>query len=273
MAAWREQPMTGLSICEAPSWDGRRTAALAHPPFEAASRGALMLGDAEKEARQRGYQAMVGPMAAGTWGSYRLMMWSDDSPAFVGEPRTGPYDLEAYLRARFAVAETHFSAAAAPGPRGFETAGSPDVIVAAWDGRDPAALLAEAHGVVMRAFAKTAFFRPIPCDRFVAAYLPGLAQADPRFVFAARDPTGRSVGFALAYPDPIRKGAIVLKTYAALAPGIGRRMADIVHSRAAESGFTEVIHALMRDGVTSASQSRKVGGRPIRRYALMGKIL
>jgi hypothetical protein len=50
-------------------------------------------------------------------------------------------------------------------------------------------------------------------------------------------------------------------------------MADIVHSRAAELGFTEVIHALMRDGVISASQSRKFGGRPIRRYALMGKIL
>jgi hypothetical protein len=265
--------MTDLSICEAPHWGGRRTAALAHPPFEAVSCGELMLRDAEKEARQRGYEAMVGPMAADTWGSYRLMLWSDGSPAFAGEPSTGPYDLEAYLRARFAIAETHFSAAAATGPRGFATAGSPDVIVAAWDGRDPAALLAEAHGVVMTAFAKTAFFRPIPRDRFVAAYLPGLAHADPRFVFAARDPAGRSVGFTLAYPDPIRKGAIVLKTYAALAPGIGRRMADIVHSRAAELGFTEVIHALLRDGVISASQSRKFGGRPIRRYALMGKIL
>lgn len=265
--------MTDLSICEAPTWGGRRTAALAHPPFEAASSGELMLRDAEKEARQRGYEAMVGPMAADTWGSYRLMLWSDGSPAFAGEPRTGPYDLEAYLRARFAIAETHFSAAAATGPRGFATAGSPDVIVAAWDGRDPAALLAEAHGVVMTAFAKTAFFRPIPRDRFVAAYLPGLAHADPRLVFAARDLAGSLVGFTLAYPDPIRKGAIVLKTYAALAPGIGRRMADIVHSRAAELGFTEVIHALMRDGIVSASQSRKFGGRPIRRYALMGKIL
>jgi hypothetical protein len=265
--------MTGVSICEAPSWQGRRTAALAHCAFEAASCGALLLRDAERQARLRGYEAMVGPMAADTWGSYRLMMWSDGSPAFGGEPTTGPYDLEAYLRAHFVIAETHFSAAAAPGPRGFATAGAPDVMVAAWDGRDPAALLAEAHGVVMTAFAKTAFFRPIPCDRFVAAYLPGLAHADPRFVFAARDRLGRSVGFALAYPDPIRKGAIVLKTYAALAPGIGRRMADIVHSRAAELGFTEVIHALMRDGITSASQSRKFGGRPIRRYALMGKIL
>jgi hypothetical protein len=265
--------MTDLSISEAPTWAGRRTAALAHPAFEAVSCGESMLRDAEKEARRRGYEAMVGPMAADTWGSYRLMLWSDGSPAFAGEPSTGPYDLEAYLRARFAIAETHFSAAAATGPRGFTAAGPPDVMVAAWDGRDPGALLAEAHAVVMSAFAKTAFFRPITRDRFVAAYLPGLAQADPRFVFAARDPAGRSVGFTLAYPDPIRKGAIVLKTYAALAPGIGRRMADIVHSRAAELGFTEVIHALMRDGVISASQSRKFGGRPIRRYALMGKIL
>jgi hypothetical protein len=264
--------MTELSISQAPSWDGRRTVSLAHPPFEAASAGELMLRDAEKEARRRGFEAMVGPMAADTWGSYRLMLWSDGSPAFVGEPNTGPYDLEAYLRVGVAIAETHFSAAAAPGPRGFAMAGSPDVVVAAWDGRDPAALLAEVHGVVIAAFANTAFFRPIPRDQFVAAYLPGLAHADPRFVLAARDPAGGLVGFTLAYPDPIRKGAVVLKTYAALAPGIGRRMADIVHSRAPALGFTEVIHALMRDGITSAAQSREFGGRPIRRYALMGKI-
>jgi hypothetical protein len=265
--------MTDISISEAPSWDGRRTAALTHPPLESAFSAESMLRDAEREARQRGYEAIVGPMAADTWGCYRLILWSDGSPTFVGEPSTGPYDLEAYLRAGFVIAETHFSAAAAPGPRGFATAGSPDVTVVTWDGRDPAALLAEAYGVVMTAFAKAPFFRPIPRDQFVAAYMPGLAHADPRFVLAARDATGRSVGFTLAYPDSVRKGSIVLKTYAALAPGIGRRMADIVHRRAAELGFTQVIHALVRDGIASASQSRKFGGRPIRRYALMAKIL
>ena len=265
--------MSDLTISEAPSWNGRRTAALASPTFLDAASGESALRDAEAAARRAGYAAMVGPMTGDTWGSYRLLLWSDGSPAFLGEPNTGPFDLEAYLRAGFDIAETHSSAVAAPGPRGYANVGSPDVTVTAWDGRDPKVLLAEAHGVVMEAFARTAFFRPIPREHFVAAYAPALAHADPRFVLAARDGTGKPVGFTLAYPDPMRKGAIVLKTYAGLLPGVGRRMADIIHAAAGEAGFTEVVHALMRDGIASAAQSRKFSGRTIRRYALMGKVL
>ena len=265
--------MSHPTISEAPAWDGRRTAAIASPKFADALAGAALLQAAEEEARRAGYQAVVGPMAGDSWGSYRLLLWSDGSTPFLGEPTTGPFDLEAYLRAGFTIAETHSSAVAAPGPRGFAGSGASDVSVTAWDGRDPAAVLGEAHDVVMAAFANTAFFRPIPRERFIAAYAPALAHADPRFVLAARDAAGKPVGFTLAYPDPMRKGAIVLKTYAALLPGIGRRMADVIHATAAEAGFAEVVHALMRDGIASAAQSRKFGGRTIRRYALMGKLL
>ena len=261
-----------IKITDAPSWNGRHTAALASPAFADAASGCAALRAAEADAWARGYEAVVGPMAGDTWGTYRLMIWSDGSPPFFGEPATGPYDLESYLRAGFGIAETHFSAVAAPGSRGFGAAGSPDITVKAWNGADAAALLSDAHGVVTAAFARTAFFRPIARERFLATYLPMLAHADPRFILEAREPSGRAVGFTLAFPDPMRKGAIVLKTYAALAPGIGRRMADHVHAAAAEAGCREVIHALMRDGIASASQSRKFGGRPIRRYALMGKI-
>lgn len=260
-------------ISEAPSWSGRRTAAIASSPFSDSSSGETILCEAEATARRAGYEAVVGPMAGDTWGPYRLLLWSDGSAPFAGEPKTGPYDLEAYLKAGFTIAETHSSAVAAPGSRGFAEMGPRDVSITAWDGRDPAALLRDAHGVVMTAFSKTAFFRPIPHEHFVAAYAPLLTHADPRFVLAARDKAGRAVGFTLAYPDPMRRGAIVLKTYAALVPGIGRRMADLIHTAAADAGFTEVVHALMRDGIASAAQSRKFSGRTIRRYALMGKIL
>ena len=254
-------------------WRGRRAAALASPHFASVADGEGWLREAEGLARRQGFAAAVGPMAGDSWGVYRVALWSDGSPPFFGEPPTGPFDLEAYLAAGYSVAEAHSSAVAAPGSRGFCAAGPPDATVRAWDGLDPAALLADAHGVVMQAFARAPFFRPLPLDRFVAAYLPFLSRADPRFVLVARERNGRPIGFTLAFPDPLRPAAVVLKTYAGLTPGIGRRMADVVHATAAVAGFSEVIHALMRDGIASASQSRKFGGRVIRRYALMGKIL
>jgi len=263
-------------VSPAPSWNGMRTAAVALPFGDDADAVADVLKGAVAKAREQGYEAIVGPMIGGTWGTwgtYRIVTWSDGSPGFMGEPLSHSFHLEAFRMAGFDVAETHFSAVTESGSKGFGNVGSADLSVRHWNGADPETLLADAHAVVMEAFAKTPFFTPIPREHFIGAYAPMLAKADPRLILEARDGSGRAVGFTLAYPDPLRQGAVVLKTYAGLVPGIGRRMADVIHSTAADLGYPEVVHALMREGIASANQSRKFGGRTIRRYALMGQVL
>ena len=117
------------------------------------------------------------------------------------------------------------------------------------------------------------FFTPVPETIFLDRYGPLLAQADPRFILRAVDNNGTLCGLTLAFPDPMRQGAIVLKTYVGTVPGAGRAMADRIHALAGELGFSEVVHALMRAGIVSEAQSRKFGGTVFRRYALMGRLL
>ena len=256
----------------APPWNGLKTAAIGCVSFGDPDTGADFLRSACDTLRGEGFGAVVGPMDGNTWGRYRIAAWSDGSPAFTMEPGAGPHDLAAYGAAGFHVAERHFSATAAVGSRGWSDAGS-GMAVSSWDGSRPEALLADAHAVAMAAFRDTDFFTPVPRAAFVAAYLPLLGRADPRFILAARDASGRPVGFTFAFPDPSRRGAVVLKTYAGLVPGAGRRMADRIHGLAAEAGHTEVVHALIRQGIASEAQSRKFGGRVFRRYQLMGRRL
>ena len=266
--------MTGFPTIHraAPSWGGLKTAAVGCGSFDDPENGAGFLRAACDTLRAEGFGAVVGPMDGNTWGRYRIQSWSDGSPSFAMEPGADAGVLDAYAAAGFSVAEEHFSATAAVGSRGWGDAGS-GIGVTPWDGTDPETLLSEAHAVAMAAFRDTDFFTPLPREAFVAAYLPLLGRADPRFILAARDAHGRPVGFTFAFPDPWRPGAVVLKTYAGLVPGAGRRMADRIHALAGEAGFGEVVHALIRRGIASEAQSRKFGGRPFRRYRLMGRRL
>ncbi|WP_421980671.1 hypothetical protein [Roseibium sp.] len=257
---------------DVPAWKGLRTAAVGTAAFDDAESGAAFLEEACDTLRGEGFEAVVGPMDGSTWGTYRLQTWSDGSPAFLMEPAGGPEDLAAYERAGFKIAELHVSATAAPGSRGFAERVR-GVSVESWNGRDPEALLSGAHALVMEGFRTTPFFTPVPEAMFLERYAPLLAHADPRFILRALDHDGNLRGLTLAFPDPMRQGAIVLKTYVGTVPGAGRAMADRIHALAGELGFREVVHALMRSGIASEAQSRKFGGTVFRRYALMGRLL
>jgi hypothetical protein len=257
---------------DAPSWDGLRTAAVGCFRYPDIATGTAFLRAACATLKDEGFGAVIGPMDGNTWRRYRLPIWSDGSSAFAMEPDAGPHDLASYQAAGFDIAETHVSATAAPGTRGWGDAAR-GVTIASWDGKSPETLLAEAHRLVSQGFANTPFYTPVPAEHFIASYLPLLAQAEPRFILRGTVADGRIVGLTLAFPDPIRRGAVVLKTYVGIVPGVGRAMADHVHRLAGELGFKEVVHALMRDGIVSQAQSRKFGGTVFRRYALMGKNL
>jgi len=257
---------------DVPSWNGRKTAAIGCGAFQDVESGRAFLADACTTLQGEGFEAVVGPMDGSTWGAYRLPVWSDGSAGFFMEPSAGPHDLLAYETAGFEIAELHVSATATTGSRGFADR-VPGLAVNSWDGREPEKLLSSAHALVMEGFSKTPFFTPVPEAIFVERYAPLLAHADPRLILQATDEAGEVKGLTLSFPDPLRAGAVVLKTYVGAVPGAGRAMADRVHDLAGDLGFKEVIHALMREGIVSEAQSRKFGGTVFRRYALMGRVL
>ncbi|MEM8850496.1 MAG: hypothetical protein AAGE03_10725 [Pseudomonadota bacterium] len=251
---------------EAPSWDGLGTmaiGALKAPDIETAN---ALLDHIRQRAKALGAEALIGPMDGDTWHSYRLVTETDGRPPFLMEPTSPAHLLQAFEAAGFQTISRYFSAARPL------VQGIPDASIQIWDGSDPDALFTQVHRLSCEAFADNAFYKPIDLDTFLGMYRPVIPMLKPDLVLFARD-GDRLTGFLFGIPDyaegPGTKTAI-LKTYASLARGVGRALAQTFHANAAASGYDMAIHALIHDDNISADRSRQEGAAIFRRYALMG---
>lgn len=260
-------------IKAAPSFNGLKTAAVNGHHFANIDEGLEILKSAEQEARRKGYETLIGPMDNGSWGPYRLVMYSDGSPSFVGEPQSGVYDLEAYIKAGFIIGEMHSSAKANISNRTEPTKHIKNLKMTAWDGKNPEKLLKDVHRITMTAFAKTPLFSPIPANDFIQAYIPILKRADPRLLLSAMNENGEMVAYLLSYPDPNWPKTLIVKTYAATEPGAGRYLMEQILWRGKNYGFEQAVFGLMRDGNYSTSALKRFDATIFRRYALMEKRL
>ena len=86
---------------DAPSWDGRRTAAVGNIDFLSAESGTALLKQIVEQLKQEDFGAVLGPMDGDTWHSYRVVVESDGSPPFLMEPTSGPNDLDAFKALAF----------------------------------------------------------------------------------------------------------------------------------------------------------------------------
>ena len=260
---------------DAPSWNGQRTAAIGNFRCESASSGAALLAKAIALLRTEGFESAIGPMDGDTWHRYRLVSESDGTPPFLMEPISGPYDKTAFELSGFTPISNYVSTRAkladAIGPG--EPVHLEGVMVSAWDGRDPAALIGRLFEMSSASFSRNAFFKPITKSEFMRLYDPVLPLIDPHLVLFAHDAAGTLVGFLFGLPDhaggdgPKRA---ILKTYASGRRGVGHVLADSFHRKARDLGFVEVIHALMLVENVSLQRSGRHAGQVFRRYALMG---
>ncbi|MBF9031626.1 hypothetical protein HKCCE3408_14590 [Rhodobacterales bacterium HKCCE3408] len=258
-----------------PDWDGAPAATIGAVKCDSAETGAALLEAIARDLRAEGITRILGPMEGDTWHSYRLVSESDGSAPFLMEPATPPHLLAAFEAAGFAPVSRYFSARA-PIPEAAEAADDPEIVIRQWNGTDPEGQFAKVHDLSTKAFANNRFYTPLALEPFLAMYMPFVPVLKRELVFLAEDGSGELVGFLFGIPNyaegPETKTAI-LKTYAGLKPGVGRRLVDAFHVAARGLGYDTAIHALIHDDNRSAERSRQSGGEVFRRYLLMGRKL
>jgi hypothetical protein len=94
---------------DAPSWEGRKTAAVGGFKCESRSAGETLLTQIGERLQAEGFAATLGPMDGDTWHSYRLIAESDGSPPFAMEPVSGPHDHAAFEASGFVPVSTYVS--------------------------------------------------------------------------------------------------------------------------------------------------------------------
>ena len=261
---------------DAPSWDGRRTAALGEFRCDNAESGARLLTEAAARLSGEGFEGLVGPMNGDTWATHRLVIETDGRGPFLMEPANPAHHPMAFEQAgwsqiaRYASAEGPLPATATPAEP------PPGIRLSPFDLDRAEAQLAELHRVSLAAFTRGFLYRPLSLEAFVAMYQPVLGRLDLELVVMARDEDGVLQGFLFAIPDltdPSPDRAVILKTYASLRPGLGSSLARRFYAQATARGYRRVIHALMHDDNLSARHSARLGATVFRRYALWGLAL
>jgi GNAT superfamily N-acetyltransferase len=264
-----------------PAHRGRRTGLI----------GALETGDAEVQTallaraaqrlRAAGCALAAGPVDGDTWHRYRLVTWSDGTPAFALEPYAPVEAIVPWERAGFTPLETYASYRD-------DDLGARDARVPALEARLRAAgvtlreldlahfddELAQIHALALRGFRDAALYAPIGFPAFAALYRPLAPLLDPRLCpVAVRD--GRIAGALFALCDPRAPQTVVLKTVVreperALG-GLGFVLADRARATAHALGATRAISALQHDG--SVARSLAAHAVVFRRYAVFGQEL
>jgi hypothetical protein len=261
---------------DAPSWDGRRTAAVGGFACASAAEGVALLDEIARRLAGEGYGAVIGPMDGDTWHRYRVVIESDGSPPFALEPVSGAHDRTAFAEAGFVpISEYVSTRGALHDSVGAAPAAMPDIAVAAWDGSNADRFIDQLFELSLADFSRNRFFKAITRQAFLELYAPVLPLIDPAHVLFAHGPDGLA-GFLFGLPDRL-EGAqprtVILKTYASRRRGVGHLLADTFHRRALALGFTHVIHALMHVDNVSRGRSARHATSVFRRYALMGRVL
>jgi hypothetical protein len=215
-------------------------------------------------------------MEGATWFSYRIVTDAGTRPPFLLEPAPDPIVLAALKAAGFAPVAEYVSTVAPLAILRRGIAGSGNLRLRAFDLEKAEDDLRLLYRLSIAGFAANAFYTPIAEADFRALYTPVLRLLDPEFLLFAQGDAGETLGFAFALPNFAEGPApssLILKTYAALKPGIGAVLADAIHRRARAHGFTEVIHAFMHGDNRSLKHSHLLGAEVFRRYALFAKRL
>ncbi len=271
--------------------------------FEAPDRyeaTAAVLAEAVDWLSAQGIETVRGPLNTSTYHPYRFMTKGQEHGAFFLEPYTPAYYATHWERFGFKVCRSYASTivdsaeCAASLQRDYERTITSGLRFRTFDRARFDDELKLMYDLSTRIFTGAWMWRPVTFTEFRELYAPMRSIMDPElcyFLFKDDDP----MGFVFGLPDygealramdgksdllaklrflSKRAGAkqALLKTFGVMP---GRRMgthalalAHVFHRAAAERGYAQTVHALMRDDNVSLKMSAKRGGEPYKEYAL-----
>lgn len=248
----------------------------------------MLMTHACKQLRRHGCSIAVGPMDGNTWGNYRFVTDRGSRPWFWMEPRNPPEWPLHFLQHGFRPLADYFSALNSDlGRRDCRL----DRVAQRLEAADvrlrtlrEATLEDDLRGiyaVATTAFRRNLLYSELGEDVFLAQ-AKHLLRLVPSDLCCLAEDADRVVGFIFAIPDLeelARKGrsrTLIVKTLAVLPDrsyaGLGNLLLAEVQQRANDFGYTQAIHALVRDVGSLRNMSARYA-EPMRRYTLFAKVL
>jgi L-amino acid N-acyltransferase YncA len=241
----------------------------------------ILLKAVEDFFKKQGFQYLIGPMDGSTWHKYRFAV--SEGEEFFLDVRNPAHYPQQFLKGGFEAISRYYSSRSATHKSEssrvqnfLERFKSRGIAIRSFDVNNFEAEIRAIYKISTASFKSNFLYTPISFEEMSAMYAPLKNIIDPRFVLIAENAEKRPLAFIFALQDILSKDAkkLIIKTVAAIpeseARGLGTLLVEMIHERAAEHGFTEIIHALMHESNTSMNIAP---GDIFRRYVLFGKSL
>jgi hypothetical protein len=237
----------------------------------------------EKYARQKDYTYLLGPLNASTWYSYRLTE-PDTRPPFFLDNYHKPWYTRQFRENGFKPITTYYSASLfkenfKPRPLSYQKVLlNRNIQIRSIDIENFDHDLYQIYRLTLDAFRYNFLYTPIEFSEFLELYRPVKNYLNTDYSLLAFDAKGKLISFLFSVDNIFdkTKKALILKTLAnssdIKAKGTATILTEIVHRQAFESGYDEVIHALMHKNNISRNISAK-NATTFRHYTLFGKDL
>jgi GNAT superfamily N-acetyltransferase len=273
---------------QTPAYQNFQLGLIGHYAVADADAAACLLEHASQELAGRGCTLAVGPMDGSTWRRYRLLTERGKHPVFFLEPDNPDDWPEHFLKAGFTPL-AHYSSAlntdlSHTDPRlervsqRLQAAGI-QIRPVDWQRLDEE--LHRIYTVATISFRHNFLYTPVSFPEFLNQYRPLLPYLRPELILIAEH-SGEPAGFLFAIPDCLEahRGenvkTVIIKTVAVLPhrtyAGLGNMLVARCHEIARQLGYSQAIHALMRDKSASRHLSRRYA-HTIRGYTLFAKQL
>ncbi len=242
----------------------------------------VLLDSAKLEAKDLGFEYLIGPMEGSTWNSYRFSL-HNNYPNFFMEPYHHDYYAAQFEEEGFDVIGTYASMLSSELTSDLksqkdieEKAKEIGTIFRQMNADDFEAEIRRIGEFSIDSFQDNFLYTPISIDEFATKYIPLKAYMKPELIWLAEDVNGKVDALAFAIPDyfdPTGK-TFIIKTLArrqnSPLKGVGSYLADKVTESARGLGFTKVIHALMLTDNASVKISGDFAGKAYKSYHLYG---
>lgn len=273
---------------DAPTHSGHHVGVIGHYGATDQRAARILLGHACQQLKENGCTLSVGPMDGNTWRSYRLVSERGSRPRFFLEPDNPDEWPRHFLESGFSeivryssTLNTDLSYEDPRLPRAFSHVEQKGIYVRTVDRERFDDELRRVYHVTVRSFQKNPFFTEFDFATFLDEYGKIRPYLQEKLsLIAERD--GEPIGYLFAVPDNLQAengGAVdtvIIKTMAVLPgranAGLGIVLAARAYKTARNLGYSNAVHALMRDGTTSQNTSSRYT-RAFRRYALYAKRL
>lgn len=246
-----------------PETPGEKLGVIGH--FQAASPEAaeFVLEGAKKRLTEKGCTLGVGPMDGNTWRRYRVLTERGEEPAFFMEPDNPDWWASAFVNSGFAPLATYSSSLVRDlrrqdprVARVMTRLQKQGVIIRNVDLSRFEEELHRIYEVSVVSFPNNFLYTEISEESFMGQYLPYCDKIAADLVFIAEQ-AGRPVGYLFAIPDyaEAMRGqkiqTVIGKTLAILPGrcfgGLGVVLVNELHQRAADLGYSRLIHALQHE--------------------------